>query len=185
MIQSSPIVRCREAAYNRAKRKEVDGMGYKRSEKAELKPITIRFPAEVWEKIEDNAKEVGYNKTEFVRIAVAGNLERYLGTIRIMNEQQATEIKEAIKMLFDEIAQIKSELHRIGVNYNIEVKLKAIERKYANKGLSIEAADARWKETQKAKEECRDFSQENMEALISRYEQATKQVGEILCHILA
>lgn len=159
-------------------------MSYKRSEKVELKPMTIRFPPSVWETIEDNAKQVGYNKTEFVRLAVAGNLARYLGTIRIMDKQQAAEIREAIKMLFDEIAQVKFELHRIGVNYNTEIKLKAIERKYAGKNRNVDDVMRKYDEEQQAKAECRGFSKDDMEALIARYEKATSEVGEILCRIL-
>lgn len=159
-------------------------MSYKRSEKTGLQPITIRFPPGVWAAIEDNAKKAGYNKTEFVRLAVAGNLARYLGTIRIMDEGQAAEIKDAIKSLFDEIAQVKSELHRIGVNFNTEIKLKAIERKYAGRSWNMDDAMRQYDEEQKAKAECRGFSKDDMEALITRYEKATSEVGEILCRIL-
>ena len=159
-------------------------MSYERSEKVELKPMTIRFPPGVWETIEDNAKQAGYNKTEFVRLAVAGNLARYRGTIRIMDKQQAAEIRKAIKMLFDEIAQVKFELHRIGINYNTEIKLKAIERKYAGKNWSVDDAMRKYDEEQQAKAECKGFSKDDIEALITRYEKATSEVGEILCRIL-
>lgn len=159
-------------------------MSYKRSVKPVLKPMTIRFSAEAWDAIDAIAREHGTNKTELVRMAVAGNLARYLGDIRIVNEDQATEIKELIKALFNEIAAVKNELNRIGVNYNQAIRLRQIERKYANKDLDINAISAKYDETEKVKSECKGFSKEDLDALISRYEQATKQAGEILCRIL-
>lgn len=159
-------------------------MSYKRSEKPTLKPMTIRLSADAWDSIEKIAKEHGMNKTELVRMALAGNLARYLGSIRIIDEERATEIRELIRALLDEISAVKMNLHRIGVNFNTEVKLKAIERKYANSGSSYETINAKWNEEQKAKSECRGFSKDDMEALISRYEKATSEVGEILCRIL-
>mgnify|MGYP000002117664 CR=1 FL=1 len=160
-------------------------MSYERSERPVLKPMTIRFSEEAWDAIEDVAWEHGTNKTELVRMAVVGNLARYLGNIRIVDEVQTAEIKELIKALFDEISAVRIELNRIGVNYNQAIRLKQIERKYANKGLDVNAISAQYDETEKVKSECKGFSKEDMDALISRYETATKQVGEILCRILA
>ncbi len=143
-------------------------MSYERSERPVLKPMTIRFSEEAWDAIEDVAWEHGTNKTE-----------------RIVDEVQTAEIKELIKALFDEISAVRIELNRIGVNYNQAIRLKQIERKYANKGLDVNAISAQYDETEKVKSECKGFSKEDMDALISRYETATKQVGEILCRILA
>lgn len=159
-------------------------MSYKRSEKPKLRPITIRFSAEAWDAIDAIAKEHNTNKTELVRMAVAGNLARYLGDIRIIDTAEAKRIKKLIKRLLNETANIKTELHRIGVNYNQEIRLKQIERKYADRGIDVNAMMTKYDETEKVKSECKGFSKDDLEALISRYEQATKQVGEILCRIL-
>ena len=159
-------------------------MSYKRSEKVKLKPMTIRFSADAWAQIEKLARKHGMNKTELVRMTLAGNLARYLGTIRIIDKEQAAEIKELIKALLDEVTAVKVELHRIGVNYNQAVRLKQIERKYANSKSDVNATLRRFDEEEKVKKECKDFSQEDIDALITRYEKATKQVGDILCRIL-
>lgn len=159
-------------------------MSYKRSEKVKLKPMTIRFSADAWDAIESLARKNDMNKTELVRTALAGNLARYLGTIRIIDERQAAEIKALIKELFNEVSAVKMELHRIGVNYNQAVRLKQIERKYANPKLDVSATLRRFDEEEKVKKECKDFSQENIDALMIRYEKATSEVGEILCRIL-
>ena len=99
-------------------------MSYERSERPVLKPMTIRFSEEAWDAIEDVAWEHGTNKTELVRMAVVGNLARYLGNIRIVDEVQTAEIKELIKALFDEISAVRIELNRIGVNYNQAIRLE-------------------------------------------------------------
>lgn len=159
-------------------------MSYKRSEKVELKPMTVRFSTDDWDTIESLARKNGINKTELVRIALAGNLARYLGTIRIINDKQATEIKELIKALLDEVSAVKIELHRIGVNYNQSIRLKQIERKYANSKSDVTAMLRKFDEEKAVKSECKDFSKDDLDALISRYEKATKQVGDMLCRIL-
>lgn len=158
-------------------------MSYKRSEKVALKPMTIRFSTDAWAEIEKLAQKHGMNKTELVRMALAGNLARYLGTIRIIDKEQAAEIKDLIKALLDEVTAVKVELHRIGVNYNQAVRLKQIERKYAGRGMDVSALLQRGKE-EEIKSECKDFSQEDIDALMVRYEKATSKVGEILCRIL-
>ena len=174
-------------------------MSYKRSEKAALRPMTIRFPAAVWNTIEDLASRYDMNKTDIIRSTLAGNLHHYLGTIRIADEEQAAEIekqlaeingqiaetKEWVKKLFDEVSKIHTELHRIGVNFNQSVRLRQIERKYSNSGMNFSAIDARWKEEQKVKSECKDFSKEDLDELITRYEKATAEAGVALCRILA
>ena len=89
-----------------------------------------------------------------------------------------------IKALLDEVTAVKVELHRIGVNYNQAVRLKQVERKYAGRGMDVGALLQRGKEEEEIKSECKDFSQEDIDALMVRYEKATSKVGEILCRIL-
>lgn len=159
-------------------------MSYKRSEKVALKPMTIRFSTDAWAQIEKLARKHGMNKTELVRMALAGNLARYLGTIRIIDERQAEEIKALIKELLAEVTAVKVELHRIGVNYNQAIRLKQIERKYANSKTDTTAILRRFDEEEKVKSECKGFDAKDIEILIDRYEKATSKVGEILCRIL-
>ncbi len=71
-------------------------MSYERSERPVLKPMTIRFSEEAWDAIEDVAWEHGTNKTELVRMAVVGNLARYLGNIRIVDEIGRASCRERV-----------------------------------------------------------------------------------------
>ena len=158
-------------------------MSNKRSEKP-VRPMTIRFPEDKWAIIEKRAKKAGVNKTDYIRMTFDDNLARYLGNIRIIDEEQAAEIKELIRALLNEISAVKIELHRIGVNYNQEIRLRQIERKYAGSGMDVNTLFQRHAEEEQVKSECRGFSKEDMDDLIARYEKATAKVGEILCRIL-
>lgn len=159
-------------------------MSNKRSDKPVLKPMTIRFSTEAWAAIEDMAEKNNTNKTDIVRSAVVRNLAHYYGNIRIVEKGQAEEIKKLITALFDTTAKIEMELHRIGVNYNQEIKLKQIERKYAGRGNDFASIMAQGKEREEALKDSSSFSKDEIDALITRYEDATAKVGEILCRIL-
>ena len=143
----------------------------------DLRPITVRFTPAAWRAIREMAEEEGISQAELVRVAVAGNLNRYLGTIRYVDSGQGEEIKVLAAGLMTEIANIGRELNRIGVNYNQEVRLTNIDRKYGNE----EAKGAARKEVLLESEH---LSKKNLDVLIERYEQATRTVGEALCRIL-
>ena len=76
---------------------------------------------------------------------------------------------------------IRSELKRIGINYNQELKLKHIEKKYAGSSnfddIAMKAA-----EEEEIKKDC--LPAKDLDAIMNRYEEATKKVGEQLCRIL-
>ena len=148
-----------------------------------LCPITVRFTKGALDAIRDIAAENGVSMAELVRMAVAGNLASYLGTVRILDKRQAKEVKDLIVSLMDMVSQIQTELNRIGVNYNQEIRLKNIERKYQGKLMGSDIMNM-IAEKEKVENECQGFSKEDMDGLMSRYEAATKQVGDVLCRIL-
>ena len=149
-----------------------------------LKPITVRFSPEARDAIRDFAAEHGVSQAEIVRMAAVGNLYRYFGDIRFIDPEQGAEIKRCVMALLDTVSKIHTELNRIGVNYNQEIRLKQIERRYAGRHISYEDAMRRGDEEREVMNECAGFSRAELDALMTRYEQATKQVGDILCRIL-
>ena len=148
-----------------------------------LQPLTVRFTPDAWEAISDIADENHVSMAELVRMSVAGNLYKYLGDIRIIDEEQADEIKRAIITLYGVMSKIENELHRIGVNYNQEVRLKNIEKKYGNR-IGMGTAQMKYQEQMKVVEECQGFNKEELDRLIRRYEIATSKVGDALCRIV-
>lgn len=146
-------------------------------------PVTVRFSADAWDAIRETAIENNMSMAELIRIAVAGNLGRYLGDIRIINEEQAAEIKRLIVSYLDTVSRVEIELRRIGVNFNQEIRLKQIERKYRG-ATSLHSRMKKQEEEKAIIDGSGILSKEELDALITRYEQATKQVGDLLCRIL-
>lgn len=147
-----------------------------------LRPVTVRFSPDAWRAIRDVAAEHGITQAELVRYAVAGNLYRYLGNVKYIDPKQGEEIQKLVQALMDEVSKVQFELHRIGVNYNQEVKLKAIERKYRNDTVGKILNEK--KEKDAVLNDSNNLSKTELEAIMKRYEMATKEVGELLCRIL-
>ena len=135
-----------------------------------LLPITVRFTPDAWEAIRDIASSNCISQAELVRMAVSGNLGRYLGTIRVIDQDQADELKDEIARLFTVMSEIKGEINKIGVNYNQVVKNVNIARKYGGRGAAGNGAGAL-------------PPMGDLNALMDRYERATEGVSD-LCRIL-
>ena len=131
-------------------------------------PITVRFKESAWNVIREIAEEMEVSQAEVVRMAVAGNMARYLGGIRYIDQEQAKEIKQLVIELLDVTSAVRNELHRIGVNYNQEVKAANIAAKHggraANRGTALPVPE--------------------MDRLMKAYDQATQKVGKKLYQIL-
>ena len=69
------------------------------------------------------------------------------------------------------------------------MKLKQIERKYEakkrdTKSFSMADANSEWDERNAVMKDSNNLTKQELDDLMSRYENATKQVGDILCRIL-
>ena len=135
-----------------------------------LLPITVRFTPDAWEAIRDIARSNCISQAELVRMAVSGNLGRYLGTIRVIDQAQADELKDEIARLFTVMSEIKGEINKIGVNYNQVVKNINIARKYGGRGAAGNGAGAL-------------PPMGALDTLMDRYERATEGVSD-LCRFL-
>lgn len=138
----------------------------------DLRPITVRFRPDVWQEIRDIAAENGISQAELIRIIVAGKLHLYLGDVKIIDQQQAEDLKIQIVNLYTVISEVRNELKRIGVNYNQAVRRLNFERKFGSGDMM--GADENGNAAL--------FGQE-LDALMERYEAATEGVRD-LCRIL-
>ena len=129
-----------------------------------LLPITVRFKEGAWDVI----RESGVSQAEVVRMAVAGNMAKYLGEVRYIDQAQAKEIKALIIELLDVASAVRTELNRIGVNYNQEVKAANASAKYGGKAGAGTAA----------------FPSLELDRLMGIYDQATRSFGEKLYRIM-
>ena len=135
-----------------------------------LRPITVRFTEDAWEAIRDIAESNGLSQAEVVRMAVAGNLSRYLGDIRFVDPKQGEQIRRCVASLVDIVSAIRIELNRIGVNYNQEVRVLNTEAKYGGNGGSGGSGT--------------DFPGKDVDKYISRYEAATRWAVDIINALL-
>lgn len=71
--------------------------------------------------------------TTIIRLCIDNRLEKYLSNVFIYDDEMSAAILCEIAELSTEIQRIRNELHRIGINYNQELKLKNIEAKYKNR----------------------------------------------------
>ena len=174
-----------------------------------FRPQTVRFTREEWELIHDVATANNLSQAELIRMVVANTLKSFLKTIRIVDAGQAKEIQSAILSLYNETGKIAKELHRIGTNVNQLARSSNIEQKHnTEREHNIEQKyplsfdldkieqrrQAMLKEQKELKEQERLKKQEiqkkeekyiaEFNALITRYEAATKEVGDLLCRIL-
>ena len=135
-----------------------------------LRPITVRFTEDAWEAIRDIAESNGLSQAEVVRMAMAGNLSRYLGDIKFVDPKQGEQIRRCVASLVDIVSAIRIELNRIGVNYNQEVRVLNTEAKYGGNGGSGGNGTA--------------FPGKEIEMYISKYEAATRRVAGFIDALL-
>lgn len=148
-----------------------------------LVQLCVRFSPGAFDAIKGVAAVNHVSMAELVRMAVAGNMADYLGTVKILDRKQAVEIRELLREIMDEMVRIRLELNRIGVNYNQEVRLKNLEHKYKGK-YDLSDIQNMMREKDEIEQECRGFSKGDMDKLMGEYEAATQKVGEALWRIV-
>ena len=153
-----------------------------------LEKVTVRMTSDALSVIDELAVNNGRTRSDIIRLAIDNRLATYLPNVTFVEHEDAVAFHDTLASLLTSMEDIRSELHRIGVNYNQELKLKQIAKKYAKVGdefdFDYNAISNRRKEEKAVKSDSSDLKPEELDALLSRYEEATKKVGEALCHIL-
>ena len=93
-----------------------------RSEAEKLVRTEVRFTAEANEALDEIAKENNISKAQLIRYIVDNRMVDYLGSIKFIDPEQGEEIRRDIMRVMNEVSAVKTELRRIGVNYNQEIK---------------------------------------------------------------
>lgn len=148
----------------------------------DLVPTTVRFTSAGMDAVNQLAKLNGISTAEMIRYIVDENLEKYLSKVVFVEHSDAVEFRKILHEVLTEMSFIKTELKRIGINYNQEMKLKQIENKYSDIFISYEdmmLKDAEIKEVKNSE----SLSIEKLNSLMSRFEEASKKVGELVCLI--
>lgn len=103
-----------------------------------LLPVTIRFTPAAYAAICEIASEQGMSMADVVRKGFDRELSDYLDNIVYMDYDQGKAIQEQLADLANQMQQILFELHRIGINYNQEIRLRQIAKKYSQQRTEID-----------------------------------------------
>lgn len=159
------------------------------AKREKLKPVTVRFTGEAWEVLHDVAADNHITAAELIRLCVDNRLAAYLQTVDYIDAEQGAAIlkekraiRETLLQVYNEMAAVRIELNRIGVNFNQEVKRRNILQKYRGT-MDVSKLMEKQQELDKLDADSQGYSPEKMEELIARYEQATKKAGDALCRI--
>lgn len=148
-------------------------------EENELVPITVRLSTSIKEEIEELAQDNGVSIAEIIRLALENKLDKFLSQLQYVDRDQGKEILRLQNEIYMQIAGIKTELNRIGVNYNQEVKLKNLERLYQDKILDDKEF---FYQSGAIINECEGFTPDRIDELMDRYEAITKEMREAMCY---
>ena len=97
----------------------------------ELIQVTIRLPLREKEKIDNLAKSGGCSTAEIIRRLLDDSWKKYLDGVQYVDGEQGETIKELLGNIYTELSGMRTELRRIGVNYNQQTRLKHLENKFA------------------------------------------------------
>ena len=108
-----------------------------RSEAEKLVRTEVRFTAEANKALDEIAKENNISKAQLIRYIVDNRMVDYLGSIKFLDPEQGKNIRRDIMRVMNEVSAVKTELRRIGVNYNQEIKN---QNEMLKSGVTIAAA---------------------------------------------
>lgn len=151
--------------------------------------ISVSLEQNVYDEICRLACEHNVSMAYVIRFAVENRLKEYLGTIRYIDKAQGAEIIKYASEISDNSRHILSNIRRIGVNYNQELRLKNAEQKYQNiignkyssTATILAARDEYEKEKRQVESTCLD--KDELYELLSSFEKLTDKMKELVCHI--
>lgn len=103
-----------------------------------LLPVTVRFTSAAYAAICEIASEHGMSMADVVRRGFDRELSNYLDNIVYMDFEQGKAIQEQLAGLANQMQQILFELRRIGINYNQEIRLRQVAKKYSQRRTEID-----------------------------------------------
>ena len=146
-----------------------------------MRSMKVRLPVEVWEIVKEIAADNAISQAELVRMALSDKLNKYLNSVRFIDQTQADEIKKIILTLLGEVHKVQIELNRIGTNYNQEIVLLHLH----NMNINGEISTSRYRvEKEKIQRKTVNLSESDLEQLMYRFETALKEAGRLLCTLM-
>lgn len=145
----------------------------------ELIQVTIRLPLKVKEKIDNLAKSGGCSTAEIIRRSIDGNLNKYFDGVQYVNREQGEAVQKLVGSVYTELYGIRTELHRIGVNYNQEIRLQNLGKKFSEGKISMSET---LKMHQSITEECKGFSPEAVNEIMDRFDTIAEEFVNVMAY---
>ena len=145
-----------------------------------LQCMSVRFTPGAMSAIGDIAARHNMTKAEIVRITVDNRLSSYLSNLVYLDDKKAKRIEKKVTELGTTLDKIRLELNRIGVNYNQEIRLKNIERKYAKKSGDYDALKRKKLEEAEVKNDSLQISNEDLDEILREYDRALEDAKVVL-----
>lgn len=98
--------------------------------KERLVPTTVRLPESVYNKFSDLAKKSNSKLSDIIRHTLEFSLKNYLKRVGYSDNEKTAELLAAVRELSNICGDIFNEVHRIGINYNQEIRLRNAQKKY-------------------------------------------------------
>ncbi len=135
------------------------------------------------------AAEFNVSIASIIRLAIEKRLNDYLSNVRYIDHDLAEKICNTAEEIADNSRLILSNIRRIGINYNQELRLKNAEHKYRSLMQSstigykrmVEAKDEYEKAKSEIEKSC--LNKEELGDLFARFEAATEEMRLLTCLI--
>ena len=92
--------------------------------KEKLKPVMVRFSKEEYDAIVKSSRKHNKSMSEICRLLMSNHYPEDQDTIRFIDEKQGKEVLLLISKVCTELQRIRTEINRIGVNYNQDVRYR-------------------------------------------------------------
>lgn len=146
--------------------------------KERLKALTIRVTPSMYDAITSVSEQKSVSKSIVCRLMFTDRLAEYLGTQNYIDKDDSKELIKLLNDLLTTVGQIKSELNRIGINYNQEVRLMHIREKNGDNVIKM---------MQEEKEILNGVNTVNIEdirKLIDQQDKVITKAGEMACTLV-
>ncbi|MCM1328028.1 MAG: hypothetical protein NC253_01180 [Ruminococcus sp.] len=151
-----------------------------------LIPTTVRLEEPAYNKFKELAKESGSTLGEILRHTLEFSLDKYLKRVGYSDNEKTAELLSAVRELCDICGGIYNEIHRIGINYNQELRLKNAEAKrdavlgkgYMSVSQKMQAIDEYENETAEIKKTC--LEPDVLQDILTRFENAVEKARSFI-----
>lgn len=144
-----------------------------------LAQVTIRLPLNIKENIDSLAKNSGCSTAEIIRRFVDDSWSKYLDGVQYVDREQGEAIKKLLENLLTEISGMRTELNRIGVNYNQEIRLQNLGKKFRAGEISVPET---LKMHDAITKECKGFSPEAINEIMDRFDRIVEEFVNVMAY---